>query len=191
MPAAVVPEAPRPWTWLRQVHRTRVVVVSQPGEHAGAEADAAVTGTPGCVLVIRTADCVPIVLVGDRAVGVVHAGWKGLVAGVIRQAVAAIRDLDEGPIAAHLGPCIRPGCYEFDGPELNVLTAQLGVQAATTTWGTRAFDLPGAAASELRAAAVERIFDEAGCTACDERSYSHRARGEVERIATLAWLVAP
>lgn len=167
-------------------------MVREPGEHAGADADAAITATPGCTIAVRTADCAPIVLVGQRAVGVVHAGWKGLAAGVVREAVTAMRRLDAGPVEARLGPCIRPGCYEFDGPELVTLTSQLGAAVATTTtWGTPAFDLPGAVISELGAAGVERIIDEAGCTACDRRFYSHRARGELERFATVAWIPSP
>ena len=55
------------WTWLRQVHGAQVVVVRTPGEHAGVEADAAVTDTLGCPLVVRTADCAPVVLTGTRA----------------------------------------------------------------------------------------------------------------------------
>lgn len=181
--------APTPWTWLDQVHGTDVVLVTQPGEHAGRAADAAVTATPGCALAVRTADCVPIVLLGERAVGVVHAGWRGLAGGVVANAVSALADLGDPPHAAHLGPCIRPGCYEFGEPELDVLADRLGSHVrATTTWGTPALDLPGAVFAALRAAGVERIHDTSGCTACDRRWYSHRARGEVERIATVAWL---
>ena len=177
---------------MRQVHGAEVVVVTEPGEHAGAEADAAVTATPGCALAVRTADCAPVVLVGTRAIGVVHAGWRGLADGVVRHAVRAMGELGAGPVVAHLGPCIRPGCYEFDGPELGALTERLGPRVATTTtWGTPALDLPAAVALELRAAGVERIVDDAGCTACDRRWFSHRSRGEEERIATIAWMVAP
>ena len=79
------------WTWLRQVHGAEVVVVDRPGHRAGATADAAVTGATGAVLCVQTADCVPVVLVGDGVVGVAHAGWRGLVAGVIGSTVDARR----------------------------------------------------------------------------------------------------
>jgi polyphenol oxidase len=171
------------------VHGAEVVVVGEPGEHAGVAADAAVTRMPGCHLAVRTADCVPVVLLGDGAVGVAHAGWRGLLAGVVERTVEAMGALGAAPIRAVIGPCIRPGCYEFDGPELQDLAGRFGPSVrGTTTWGTAALDLPGAASSALRAAGVETIADPSGCTACDLRWYSHRARGDAERFATVAWL---
>jgi YfiH family protein len=174
------------------VHGAGVVVVARPGEHAGVDADAAVTATPGCTLAVRTADCAPIVLRTSRAVGVVHAGWRGAVAGVIEGAVAALRALDDAPIRAVLGPCIRPGCYEFDGPELDELADRFGPAVrAVTSWGSPALDLPAVVHGALAAAGVDDVEDVAGCTACDTRWYSHRARGETERFATLAWIPEP
>lgn len=187
-----VPHAPRPWTWLHQVHGAEVMIVTHPGEHAGADADAAVTATPGCTLAVRTADCAPVVLIGARCVGLAHAGWRGLAGGVLERAVAAMRDLDGGPIRAHIGPCIRSGCYEFAGPELDAMVERFGATVVgTTMWGTRSFDVPAAVAAALAAVGVTDVRDELGCTACDRRWYSHRARGEVERFATVAWLEDP
>ena len=163
--------------------------MTSPGEHAGASADAAVTATPGCALAVRSADCAPVVLVGAAAVGVVHAGWRGLAAGVVEQAVAVLRALDDGPLRAHLGPCIRPGCYEFAAPELDDMTDRFGPEvASTTTWGALALDVPAAVRIALREAGVDELHDDAGCTACDRRWYSHRARAEPERFATVAWI---
>lgn len=187
--AAALPTAPRPWTWLHQVHAATVVTVDAPGAHAGVDADAAVTATPGCALAVRTADCAPVVLVGERAAGVVHAGWRGLAAGVVEAAVDALRSLDAGVVRAHLGPCIRPGCYEFDGPELDGLVARFGPGVrGTTTWGTPALDLPRLVRLALRDAGVDDLTDDAGCTACDARWFSHRARQEPERFATVVWI---
>lgn len=165
------------------------MAVTHPGEHAGAAADAAVTATPGCVLAVRTADCAPVVLLGRAAVGVVHAGWRGLEAGVVAAAVEAMAALGDPPPVAHLGPCIRPGCYEFDGPELAGLVARFGPAVrGTTTWGTPALDLPAAVRAALVVAGVDEVHDDAGCTACDGRWFSHRARAEPGRFATTAWL---
>jgi YfiH family protein len=189
VPDAVLPDAPRPWTTLHQVHGAEVVVVTRPGEHAGADADAAVTAVPGCAVAVRTADCAPIILLGTRSVGVVHAGWRGLAAGVVAAAVGAVRGLGDDVVAAHLGPCIRPGCYEFAGPERDELIARFGpTVAATTGWGTPALDLPAALALALAEAGVPELHDDAGCTACDRRWFSHRARREAGRLATVAWL---
>ena len=185
----MVPGAPRPWTWLRQVHGAATVVVDHPGQHAGADADAAVTAAPGCALAVRTADCAPIVLAGERAVGVVHAGWRGLMGGVVDAAVGALRALDPAPVVAHLGPCIHAGCYEFDGPEREELVARFGPSvAATTTWGAPAVDLPAAVHAALAALDVPLATGSPGCTACGPGWYSHRARQEAQRIATVAWL---
>lgn len=184
--------APQPWTWLQQVHGARVVVVATPGEHAGEEADAAVTATPGCALAVRSADCAPVVLLGTRTVGVVHAGWRGLVAGVVAAAVEALRALDDDVVAAHLGPCIRPGCYEFVGPERDLVVERFGPSvAAATTWGSPALDLPTAVRLALAETGVAHLHDGAGCTACDRRWFSHRARGEAARFATVAWVGEP
>ena len=141
------------------------------------------------MLAVRTADCAPVVLLGPSGVGVVHAGWRGLVAGVVERAVDALRAVDPGPVVAHLGPCIRAGCYEFDGPERDRLAARFGDPVlGTTTWGTPAVDLPAAVHAALDGAGVTEVHDTAGCTACDRRWYSHRARAEAERFATTAWL---
>jgi polyphenol oxidase len=165
-------------------------VVREPGEQAGADADAAVTVTPGCVLAVRTADCAPVVLIGQQGVGVVHAGWRGVVAGVLPAAVEALRSLTgEDDVRACVGPCIRVGCYEFDGPERHELADHLGPGVlGTTTWGTPAMDLAAAVHLSLASAGVRDVEDDSGCTACDTRWFSHRARGDVARFATTAWL---
>lgn len=169
-----------------------MVVVDSPGQHAGVRADAAVTATPGCALAVRTADCAPLVLVGPRTVGVVHVGWKGLLAGVVERAVEQMRWLDPSPLAAHLGPCIRAGCYEFDGPEIDLVVERYGSGArSSTTWGTPSLDIPAAAAAALAALDVGPLLDSSGCTACDHRWFSHRARAETERFATVAWIPGP
>lgn len=192
VPSSVLPRAPRPWTWLEQVHGADVVVVTAPGEHAGAVADAAVTAESGCTLVVRSADCAPIVLLGGGAVGVVHAGWRGLLAGVVEAAVAALRAISDDPVEARLGPCIHPCCYEFDGPGRAELVARVGPAAeATTTWGTPAVDLPAAVAAELARVDVALPERSPGCTACGHRWWSHRARQDPQRIATAAWLERP
>jgi YfiH family protein len=179
-----------PWTWLRQVHGADVVRVRAPGDGAGTEADAAVTNVPGAVLAVQAADCAPVVLLGGTVVGVAHAGWRGLVAGVLPAAVAAVRDLGAGEVRAVLGPCIGPCCYEFGPSDLGRVAAVTGgAVSARTAAGSLALDLPAAAGAAL--AGVEVALDVSGwwCTACEPaRSWSHRARGEAGRQAALAWL---
>jgi YfiH family protein len=178
-----------PWTWLRQVHGDRVVVVSEPGGGAGERADAAVTDRPGCALAILTADCAPVALVaGDGVVGVAHAGWRGLVDGVLERTVERMRGVGAGEVRAVLGPCIRPGCYEFGPADLARVARRLGdVVRATTTSGAPALDVPAAVRAALARAGVSEVDDVGVCTACSPAHFSHRARRELGRQALVVW----
>ena len=179
-----------PWTWLRQVHGAEVVTVARPGDHAGAEADAAVTDVPGAVLAVQAADCAPVVLLGDGVVGVAHAGWRGLVAGVLPAAVGAMRAIGAGQVRALLGPCVHPGCYELGDPALGEVAAVLGRSVVSrTTGGAPALDVPAAVAASLGTVGVALDAGGATCTACTpDTAWSHRARAEAGRQAALAWL---
>ena len=184
---------PPPGTWLRQVHGAGVVVVDAPGQHAGAEADAAVTTTPGCTLAVRTADCAPVALLSDGGVGIVHAGWRGLLLGVVEAAVDRLADLGVAPggVRAEVGPCIRAGCYEFGGDGRHDLAARYGDGVlATTVWGTPSLDLVAGVRAALEEAGVASVAVVGGCTACDTTWYSHRARAEAARQASFVWLQA-
>jgi len=176
--------ADRPWTWLRQIHGATVVEVDEPGAGAGEEADASVTATPGAVLAVQTADCAPVVLINDGAVGLVHAGWRGVVAGVVPAAVAALRRRGDGEVRAVLGPVIRPDNYEFDEPELSTVVASTGPEArATTTDGRPALDLAAAVTVSLAGAGVGRL-DDLGFDTAEPDFYSHRCRGDTGRQVT-------
>jgi YfiH family protein len=169
-------------TWLRQVHGITVLTVTRAGEHAGAEADAAVTGTRNAKLAVRTADCVPIVLEGDAVIGVVHAGWRGLAAGILPATIAAMG----GAERATIGPHIRVGCYEFGAGDLDTVAAALGDGVrGTTTWGKPALDLTAAV---RRALADIEVVDAGACTACTDLYYSWRDRKDTARFATIAWM---
>lgn len=179
---------PAPWTWLDQRHGAGVVTVTRPGEHAGAPADAAVTTVADAPIAVHTADCAPVLLTGDGTVGVVHAGWRGLHDGVLEAAIEAMAELGGRPSTARLGPCIRARCYEFGETDLARMTARYGpAVASTTAVGTPALDLAAAVRIGCERAGVE--FDDSGvCTACSDRHWSHRARGDRARQALVAWL---
>ncbi len=173
------------WTWLRQVHGSRVVTVEHPGHHSGEAADAAVTSQPGAVLAVHTADCVPVLLFDADAgvVGAAHAGWRGLVDGVLEGTVDAMADLGATDVVAVIGPHIRSRCYEFGADDLATVVRHFGAQVrATTAWGTPALDLGVAVRTALDGRAT--VHQEAGCTACEpERFFSHRARADAARHA--------
>lgn len=183
--------AHHPWTWLRQVHGPRVVVVDQPGEHAGAEADAAVTACRKAVLAILTADCAPVAFASaEGVIGAAHAGWRGVLSGVIEHTAEAMRALGATDIEAALGPCIHPECYEFSEQDLQQVERRLGPEVrGRTSEGTPALDVPSAVAAACARAGVVLTFRSQACTACDVAGfYSHRARREHERQALAIWL---
>jgi copper oxidase (laccase) domain-containing protein len=133
---------------------------------------------------VRVADCAPIALLAEGVVGVVHAGWRGIAAGVIPAALDTMRDLGAGAIRAVLGPCIHAECYEFAGPELDALVDRFGESVrGTTSWGTPALDVPAAVRAQL-----PDVIDESVCTACSPDHWSFRQDGAAERIAVIAWL---
>ena len=184
-----------PWTWLRQVHGDRVVQVRAPGEWWGERADAAVTTVPGCAIAVFSADCAPVVLGSpEGVVAVVHAGWRGLRAGVLERAVESMRSLGASTVAAHLGPCIHAECYEFGADDLDSVAARLGDSVrATTTTGAPALDVPAAVRSALAAVGVgsAHVDDVDVCTACSPDHFSWRARREMGRQAAVAWTDVP
>jgi len=178
-----------PWTWLRQEHGAGVVVARRPGEGAGRRADAVVTAAPGAAVAVQVADCAPVALLAAGAVGAVHVGWRGLLAGVVPAAVAALRALDGGPARAVVGPCIGPECYEFGADDLDRVAAAVGPAARSlTAAGSPALDLRASVVAALAAAGVAEVAVEGGCTACGGPWWSHRARGDRSRQAVVAWL---
>lgn len=165
------------------------MTVTEPGGECGAEADAAVTAVPGAVLSVYTADCAPVVLRAPGAVGVAHAGWRGIVGGVVQAAAEALRELSDGPIVAEVGPCIRGRCYEFGRDDLAAAIEVLGPTVSSqTAWGTPAFDVTEALGIVLARAGVHEVNDTGVCTACSSLHPSHRARGDKARMAAVAWL---
>lgn len=184
-----------PWVWLRQVHGADVVVVDDGNRASacGTEADALVTATRGVALAVHTADCSPVVFsdVEGSIIGVAHAGWRGLHAGVIEATVAAMRALGADGIFGVLGPCIRSECYEFGAADLDALVAAYGPSLRSeTTAGTPALDMIAGVEHAARGCGIDLFVSSDGtCTSCDaDRWFSHRARGETGRMATVVWI---
>lgn len=162
---------------MKQVHGATVTSIDE-GTPPGVElrdTDAMVTALEGRALAVLTADCVPVLLAGERHVGVVHAGRVGLLAGVVENTVASLVAAGEDPaqIRAAVGPAIGPCCYEVEGELATTFDTQHPGGAATTTWSTPSIDLPGT---------VARILEESGvhvesldtCTHCRPGWFSHR-----------------
>lgn len=178
--------------WLRQVHGIDVVRCEGPGTGDEPVADAAVTSTPGTVLAILTADCLPVVFAADdgREVGGAHAGWPGLSAGMLEATVAAMRTPPERLIA-WIGPAAGPARYEI-GAEVRdrFLAHDLRAEVAfvPTRPGHWRVDLPAIARMRLAQVGVTRVHGGALCTISDPaRFFSHRRDARSGRMATLVW----
>ena len=177
--------------WLHQVHSNRVVEAA-PG--ACGEADALVTTRPGLAAIVATADCVPVLLASPAAIAAVHAGWRGVTAGVIAATVERLaRHGGAREMAAWIGPAIGPCCYEV-GPEVARRVAEAG-GAECVREGPRGrphADLALAVARQLAAAGVGRLVAVPWCTRCHpEWLWSHRRDGEAAgRNLALIWRAA-
>jgi len=177
--------------WLNQVHGTDVA--RQGGADVAPSADASVAFTPGGVCAVMTADCLPVVLV-DRAgsrVGVAHAGWRGLLGGVLQATIAALGVAPE-QLLAWLGPAIGPAAFEV-GPEVRAgyLAAVRGSDACfrPNPAGRYLADLYGLARCVLDGAGVGAVYGGGWCTLREaDRFFSYRRDGVTGRMATLAWL---
>jgi polyphenol oxidase len=176
-----------PVAWARQVHSARVL-----DAHAGdcGEGDALVVRRPGLALSIVTADCVPVLIAGAAGAAAVHAGWRGIAAGVVGAAVRALG----GPAAegvAWLGPAIGRCCYET-GPDVaaQVVAASHPDVAAAGPSGRPHLDLQLAVQHQLQAAGVRRIQALPLCTRCESaRLHSYRRDGKAAgRNHAFIWL---
>ncbi|MDO9410534.1 peptidoglycan editing factor PgeF [Patulibacter sp.] len=175
-----------------QVHGTDVLVVRGDDDLPGPDlervrdADGVATALPGVPCVVLCADCLPVALVADGAVAMVHAGWRGLVGGVLEEGVRGLRAAGgRGAVTAVVGPGAGPCCYEV-GDEVHDALAPLG----PTVRAGRNADLPEAARLRLLAAGVDRVVVAGICTICaPERFFSHRRdAGNTGRQAGAAWL---
>jgi YfiH family protein len=146
------------------------------------EADGQVTSHPAVTPLVQVADCLPVALVGDRGVAMLHCGWRGLAAGIVARGAAEV-----GATAAAIGPGIGRCCYEVGSEVLDAFSA-LGEGIATG----RMLDLPEVARRLLGQAGVGAVESSGLCTSCEpELFFSHRRdAGRTGRQAGLAWIDA-
>jgi polyphenol oxidase len=193
--AAGLPDEP---LWLEQVHGVTVAVHADAAADAGAaappRADAAVAFVPGRVCVVMTADCLPVVF-ADRAgtrVGVAHAGWRGLVGGVLEATVSALQT-PPADLLAWLGPAIGPQAFEVGSEVRDAFVARDAANAASFTRnaaGRYQADLYQLARQALTRSGVVAVTGGGHCTQGEPaRFFSFRRDGgRTGRMATLAWL---
>ncbi|HXE78837.1 MAG TPA: peptidoglycan editing factor PgeF [Rhodanobacter sp.] len=189
--ALQLPAAPQ---WLRQVHGSGVVHCGQPAPSDEPQADAAVTATPGTVLAILTADCLPVLFCtrDGQAVAAAHAGWRGLAAGVLEATLAGM-PAPAAQVLAWLGPCIGAGSYEVGAEVREAFVARDPAAEAcfmATRPGHWLCDLAALARQRLQAAGVQAVYGGGFDTYGDPRWYSYRRDGKHSgRFASLIWRV--
>lgn len=153
-------------------------------------ADALVTTQRRTALMVRVADCVPVLL-ADAAAGVVgaaHTGRRGVELDVVARTVERMRALGAADVHAWIGPHICGGCYEVPAEMREEVAAVVPQAYAETTWGTPSLDLGAGVAAQLAAVDVA-VTMVGGCTLEDDRFHSYRRDGqESGRIAGLVWL---
>jgi purine-nucleoside/S-methyl-5'-thioadenosine phosphorylase / adenosine deaminase len=198
--------------WLSQVHGTAVVDADRIGDASPAavpaaapQGDAAITRSAGRVLAVLVADCLPVLLArrDGGAVGIAHAGWRGLAAGVLEAAVGAF-DCPAGELTAWLGPAIGPAHFEV-GEEVRAALcgrdagAATGTAAGADAAAARAFrrnergrwqcDLAQLARLRLARLGVRSVHGAPHCTYEDRQEfYSYRRDGRTGRVAALIWI---
>lgn len=190
-------------SWLcasRQVHGAVVQragsIGGVAGEPAAIDADGHATALAGVGVTVLAADCLPVALAREGAVAMLHAGWRGLAAGVLEQGMHALAELEHrddrgrgdrhGGVVAVIGPGAGACCYEV-GHEVH---AAFGARSKTgLRRAGRRIDLRAIARERLLEAGVAQVLDARACTICDERFFSHRREGaRAGRQAGVAWL---
>jgi hypothetical protein len=205
--ARLAGELAAPWSdvtrvaWVTQVHGTEVLDVDAflttdapslgdaPSVSHLAEGDALVSATQGIALCVLTADCGALALSSPEGVfAAVHAGWRGLVGGVVEAAVERMRHLGATDVVGSLGPCIHAECYEFSVPDLDIVATAYGAEVrGRTSDGRPALDLTAGIAAALANAGAAVVPGVDACTACGGGYFSHRARNDPGRQALLVW----
>lgn len=189
---AVVPAEP---CWLDQVHGAEVAAVDEGC--APFVADAATALAPGRVCVVTVADCLPVLFADlrGRAVGIAHAGWRGLAAGVLQNTARQMRARlgePDAPLCAYLGPAIGPARFEVGAEVLQAMGQGLpeaGRAFVATSDGKFMADLFALARQALAQVGVTDVTGGTHCTASDaDRFYSFRRDRVTGRHAALVWI---
>lgn len=188
---AMLPAEP---AWLTQVHGTNVVNAASIS--GVPEADASVTAEPGVVCAIQTADCLPVLFcdVKGQVVGAAHAGWRGLLNGVLINTVEYMREAGAGEIAVWLGPAIGPQRFEVGAEVMHAFCKRDDEAAAAfaplqTQPEKYLADIYRLARQELNKAGVHKIYGGGFCTVTQRDTfYSYRRDKTTGRMASLIWI---
>lgn len=175
-------------SWLEQIHGNDIIKASATGRLE--RADASYSDETGIVCAVMTADCLPLLMCSSegKQVAAVHAGWRGLLAGIITQTVATFNDRD---LLVWLGPAIGPDCFEVGSEVRNAFLEKAPACTDAFKPGKQdkwLADIYQLARIELTGLGIRRIYGGHFCTYTDaERFYSYRRESKTGRMATLIW----
>lgn len=186
----------RPIVWMDQVHGRQVVLVDRPLEAAVPETDALITTTPGLVLAVLVADCVPVMLrgqvtegpaAGSTVVAAAHAGRRGLQLGVVEAVVSRMSSMGVQPkaIIAELGPAVCGRCYEVPTTMREEVAAVAPAARSSTRAGRPSLELRAGLVQQLHALGVSRVHVDPTCTLESPEHFSHRRDQRTGRCAGL------
>jgi len=168
---------------LKQTHSDRVILLENIKTEQK-EGDAIITTLRGVKIGVRTADCVPIALLGSNAVGVIHAGWRGLKSGIIEKAIRVFERFEEiKDLTAFLGPSARACCYQV-GEEFKELFLRIHYKN-----GAFFLDTQEEALAQLKSLGVRKVVRLSSCTICNTKYPSYRRDKTKERLITYAMLL--
>ena len=170
---------PKDWATVKQVHGSHVIEATEPGQQGNG--DGLWTRRSDLPLAVFTADCFGVVIHADGAVGVAHAGWRGVASGVVGAMTAAMQAAGHEPRRAEVGPGIGPCCFEVGG-EVGEIFVEDG---AKTTWGTPSVDLVSALSAQL---GQIDVWLAGRCTMHEGDWFSHRENQARERLAAIGWI---
>lgn len=192
--AGAIGTTPDRIVWMEQVHGRTVTTVDGPRPEPVPVSDGLVTSTPGLVLAVLAADCVPLLLADQEAgvVGAVHAGRHGVRLDIATVAVRAMAGLGAEPerIEALVGPAVCGACYEVPPQMQADVEARAPGSATRTRAGTTGLDLRAGLRGQLERAGVGQIVVDPRCTAEDRELFSHRRDAPTGRQAGVVWLTA-
>ena len=183
---ALSEEIGRPIQFMNQVHGNAVEHIDEYTQ-SSPTADALVTRNPKLALAVMVADCIPLLLANETSIAAVHVGRKGLLNGVSRNALLAMRKIDSSPITAIIGPSICGKCYEVSQDIFEEVTSMFPQAQSQTPSGGFALDLAAALTHDLEADGVS-VIDRSQCTVEDKFLYSYRRDGVTGRQVGLIWL---
>ncbi len=178
--------------WLNQTHSTDVTILSSSQSYE-MNSDAAICRQPGQIAIVMTADCLPVLLCNrdGSEIAAVHAGWRGLVDGIIENTLKKLNS-DPTQLLAWVGPAISQSRFEV-GQEVLDLFIEKNKQAACHFKANRPghwlCDLPGLAQDQLRQLGLDAIYLSGLCSFNEEsRFYSFRRNKVTGRMASLIWI---